>query len=620
MFPLTSKNPSKEKAQELKRFIAKTRIQVFTLLIFCSLLFIVGVGRWDLWNPDEPRYAQVAKEMVERGDWVLMHVNGNTYVDKPPLFFWLIALSSFLWQGFTSFSARFPSALLSTLTVLLTFFLGKKLYGSRTGFLSALILATSFEFAYLSTRANIDATLTFITTASILLFLQWYQHSPPHPTPLPGRERENSEVSPLPLGEREGVRGNGVKSPNRRNLLIYGFYIGMALATLAKGPIGFILPLLVSLVYLLFQKDWKAIKRMRLLTGMALFIVIVLSWYLPAVLKGGQNFINETLFHHTIDRFAKGSSHIRPIYYYFANFPVDSLPWFLFFPGAIVYGLSKRKEGISKDFLFLLVWFIVIFLFFSVSKGKRAIYLLPLYPAASLLVGKFWDDYLSGSGRFSIREIWIALPVYLFIIIFFLMGIFLFVAPTVANFLVEPSTPKILKMIVKGAGLAAGYLSYVPRWSVIPFIILLMGSGILLYFAHRLRYKSIVFILIVATVAIAFFYTTCVIFPLVNPYKSARFISQEIAQTMKAGGKLVIYGDSGSAVTSQYNFYSGIVPILEIENEREIIDLLRSKERVFCLVEYDDYERLIRKYTDLSLNLIIRRGVGGRDMVFVSNR
>src|SRR4030042_1014783 len=223
----------KIKHQKFIGLFRKTWVQIFILLVFCSLLFILGIGRWDLWNPDEPRYAQVAKEMVDRGDWVLMHVNGNTYVDKPPLFFWLIALSSFLWQGFTSFSARFPSAFLGTLTVLLTFFLGRKLYGSRTGFLSALILATSFEFAYLSPRANIDATLTFITTTSILLFLQWYQYSPPQPTPLPGRERENSEVSPLPLGEREGGRGNGVTGPNRRNLLLYGFYIGMALATLA---------------------------------------------------------------------------------------------------------------------------------------------------------------------------------------------------------------------------------------------------------------------------------------------------------------------------------------------------------------------------------------------------
>jgi hypothetical protein len=552
---------------------------------------ILGIGRWDLWNPDEPRYAQVAKEMAARGDWILMHVNGDTYVDKPPLFFWLIALSSFLWRGFTSFSARFPSAFLSTLTVLLTFFLGKKLYGSRTGFLSALILATNFEFAYLSTRANIDAPLTFITTASIFLFLQWHQHR----------------------------KADGSEDKDKGSLSIYGFYIGMGLATLVKGPVGFILPLLVSLVYLLLLKDWKAMKRMRLLTGMILFVVIVLSWYLPAVLKGGQDFLNQTLFHQTIERFAKGTSHIRPPYYYFVNFPVDFLPWFFFLPGAVVYGLSKRREGISKDFLFLLVWFVAIFFFFSFSKGKRAIYLLPLYPAASLMVGRLWDSYLSGSGRFSVREIWITLPVYLLIVLLFLMGIFLFVAPTVANFSVEPSTSEILKRIVKGAGSGARYLSYVPRWSVIPFISLFVGSGLLLSLARRLRYKSLVFVLIVGTAGMGFFYTTRVIFPLVNPYKSARFISQEIVEKMKAGGKLVIYGDSGSAGTAQFNFYTGIVPILEIEDEKEIIDLFRSTERVFCLVNYDDYERLIGKYPVLSLNLITRRSVGNRDMVFLSN-
>jgi len=502
---------------------------------------------------------------------------------------------------------RFPSAFLSTLTVLLTFFHGKKLYGSRTGFLSAVVLATSFEFAYLSTRANIDATLTFFTTASLFCFIQWYQYSSLRPTTL-------RQV------EKEETRGNRVKNGDRRSLLIYGFYIGMAFATLAKGPVGFILPLLVSLVYLLVQKDWKAMKRMRLLTGVVLFLVIVLSWYLPAVLKGGEPFLNQTLFHQTVERFAKGTSHVRPIYYYLANFPVDFLPWFLFLPGAIVYGLSKRREGITKDFLFLLVWFVAIFLFFSFSKGKRAVYLLPLYPAASLMVGRFWNDYLTGSGRFSVREIWITLPLFLFIILFFLIGIFLSLAPVAANFSVEPATPQILRSIVKGAGLGAKYLSYVPPWSIFPLTILFVGSGILLTLSKALRYKSLVFILLAATAGMGFFYTTRVIFPLVNPHKSARFISEEIAQTMKNGGKLIRYGDPGSARTAQFNFYSEIVPILEIENEKEIIDLFRSNDKVFCLLEYDDYEGLIRKYTDLSLTLIMRRSVGNRDMVFLSNR
>ena len=177
----------------------------FALLMgLCFAIYFVNLGQWDLWDPDEPRYAEVSREMVNGGDWILMHRNGEIYTDKPPLFFWIVAFSSFLWQGLTPFSVRFPSAFFGTLTVLLTFFIGKRLYSSRTGFLSGLILATSFQFAFLSTRGNIDTTLTFFTTASILCFLQWYQR------------RQKAETSP------ERMKG----------LLFYGYYISMALATL----------------------------------------------------------------------------------------------------------------------------------------------------------------------------------------------------------------------------------------------------------------------------------------------------------------------------------------------------------------------------------------------------
>ena len=127
-------------------------VQILLLLGICIAIYVLNLGRWDLWNPDEPRYAEVAREMVKGGDWILLHLNGRDYGNKPPLFFWLMAFSSYLWQGFTSFAVRFPSALFGTLTVLLTFFLGKELYTSRAGLFSGLVLATSVEFAYLSTR------------------------------------------------------------------------------------------------------------------------------------------------------------------------------------------------------------------------------------------------------------------------------------------------------------------------------------------------------------------------------------------------------------------------------------------------------------------------------------
>ena len=567
-------------------------VQIAILIGFCITLYMLNLGLWDLWNPDEPRYAQVAREMVTGGNWVLMHANGERYVDKPPLFFWLIAFSSFLWQGLTSFSARFPSALLGMLTVLLTFVLGRRLYSGRTGFLSALVLATSIEFAYLSTRANIDATLTFFTTASLLIFLHWYQH--------------------------DKMKRSGEK--DKRSLSIYGFYAGMALATLTKGPVGFILPLLVSLVYLFLEKDWVALKRMRLLTGMILCFGMILSWYVLAALKGGQSFIDETLLHHTLDRFAKGSSHARPFYYYFVNFPADFMPWVLFLPGAIVFGLSKREEGISKGFLFLLVWFVSIFLFFTFSKGKRELYLLPLYPAAALIVGRYWEEYLSGESLASFQKIWITVPIYALMILLLGMGVVLLAVPAVANVPIGFASPGMLKMVVKAAGVGANYLSYIPPSRVIPFIVLLLGSGFLLAVAQSFRNRCLVFSLIVAAVGIGFFYGTRFIFPLVNPYKSARFLSQEITQTIKSGEKLAMYGDFGSVGTAPYNLYTGIVPILEIEEEAPLIDFLRSNERVFCLFKNREFEMLRRKYPGAPFHLLTKRRVGDREMALVSNR
>ncbi len=315
--------------------------QVGLLLLLCMVLFFVNLGQWDLWNPDEPRYAQVAREMVNGGDWILMHFNGQVYGDKPPLFFWFIALSSYLWGGFTSFAVRFPSAFFGTLTILLTFFIGKRLYSARTGFLSGLILATSHEFVYLSTRANIDTTLTFFTTGSFFFFIRWYK-----------------------MGE-ENLQDSA------KGASIFGFYVCLGLATLTKGPVGFILPLLVCLVFLILRRDWGSLKRMRLLPGMILFILIVLAWYVPALLKGGKDYFNETIMLHTVDRFAKGSSHIRPFYYYLYNFPADFLPWIFFLPSAIVYGFSRGKAGIKREFLFLFVWFVVIFIFFSFQKERE---------------------------------------------------------------------------------------------------------------------------------------------------------------------------------------------------------------------------------------------------------
>jgi len=560
------------------KFYPQKWVQVAILIGFCITLYFLNLGRWDLWSPDEPRYAQVAREMVNGGDWILMHYNGNTYADKPPLFFWLMAFSSYLSKGFSSFSVRFPAALFGTLTVLLTFFLGKMLYSSRTGFLSGLILATSLEFSYLSTRANIDTTLTFFTTASLFCFFQWYRDDPPHP-------------SPLPDGEREGVRGNRpTQKRNIRDLSIYGFYVGMALATLVKGPVGFILPLSVSLIYLVIQKDWDGMKRMRLLTGMALFLVIVLSWYLPAVVKGGEDYLHATLFRQTVARYSIGWSKARPIYYYLYNFPADFLPWILFVPAAVAYGFSREKVGKRGEFLFLFMWFALIFIFFSFSKGKRGIYLLPLYPAVSLMVGKLWDDFISTPmERF--RNEWVSFPLYAF------MGLALVSGAAI---------PWVISM---------KFPSYLPY--SLPISFLLVGGSLAMFVLYRFKHYAAILFLIIGMLAGGYFYTSRVIFPLVNQVKSARFTSQEITARIQPGEKLAVYGRIS---TGPFNYYTGIVPIWELNEMADLLSFLRSSERVFCLIHFKEFSEFQKREGRPKVQLISRRRVGNQEIVLVSNR
>ncbi len=537
-------------------------VQIATLLGLCFVIYFVNLDRWDLWNPDEPRYAEVSREMVNGGDWILMHRNGEVYVDKPPLFFWAIAISSFLWGGMTPFSIRFPSAFFGTLTVLLTFFIGKRLYSSHAGFLSALILATTTEFARLSTRGNLDTTLTFFTTLSILCFLRWYQQ---------GREG----------GTYPGKMGG---------LSFCGYYIGMALATLVKGPVGFILPLSVTLMFLLIQRDWKGIRAMRLLPGMLLFLVVVLSWYLPAILMGGDDYLNSTLIYHSYNRFAKGSVHIKSVFYFFYNFPGDFLPWVIFLPAAVIYGFSKGMVAKRKEFFFLMVWLIFIFLFFTLSKGKRGLYLLPLFPAASLMVGKLWEDFISTAMK-DFRHGWIAIPLYVLMAATLVAGVAL---------------PWVISVKLPS------YFSY-----GMPVAICLVGMSVGLFLFNRFKYYGAVFFLLIGMMGGGLFFTLRVVFPLVNSHKTERFICQEITDRIQPREKLALYRD---IETGPYNFYTGIIPILVLWEEKELFSFLRSQERVFCLLKSRDFLKLERSKETPEVRLIVRQGSDDTDFVLISNR
>jgi hypothetical protein len=202
-------------------------------------------------------------------------------------------------------------------------------------------------------------------------------------------------------------------------------------------------------------------------------------------------------------------------------------------------------------------------------------------------------------------------------VLLFLIGIGLYLIPLVAGFSMNSQTSRFVGAILKGAQIGAKYLSNVPYKSYVPFIFLLLGSAILLFLTHLLKYKSTVFLVIVITVGIGFFYGSRFIFPMLDSSKSARFLSQEVRQAMKPGDRLAMYG--GFAI-GPYNFYTGIVPIVDIVSDDEMVNFFRSKERGFCLIQNVEYETLKKKDLGIPLKLVTRRKVGGKDIVLVSNR
>jgi len=350
-------------------------LKVIAILAVGGAVMFFNLGGWDLWNPDEPRYAEVAREMLIRGEYLVPHLNGEVYFDKPPLFFAVIALLSKLTGEMTALSARLPSAIFGVLTLLLVFALGGRLKGPSTGLLSALILCTSFQFFWLSRRANIDATLTFFTTLSIFAFFV-------------GGHSERNRWAPYLLG-----------------------YLSMALGFLVKLQPAVIVPFLAIVPYFLWKRGKEFVLDWAHLPGFMAFSGILLGWALLTLESQGLPYLRGLLWERTAATFFHSPGHDRPVYYYLYNFPVQFMPWGIFLPSAVLFCIRRDRET-----LFPFLWFSLVFAFFSLSEAKRGLYLLPLYPAAALMTGWLWSET-------AIDERLLRIPLHFSAVSFLILGI-----------------------------------------------------------------------------------------------------------------------------------------------------------------------------------------------------
>ncbi len=328
--------------------------QLAVLTAACAFLFFFGLGAIGLVGADEPRYAQIAREMFTRHDWIVPTLNGTPWLEKPVLLYWKI-INSYSVLGVHDWAARIPSAFHAAALVMAVFFFMRRFRpGSELD--AALITASCAAVIGFARGASTDMLLTAYFCMAMLAWWTWHE--------------------------------------TNKKLWLAVFYGLLALGTLAKGPVAPALALLIVAVYALARRDVKILLHSVWWLGFVIFFAIALPWFLAIQSKVPQ-FFREFFIEHNLQRFGTDRyQHSQPFWYYLPVFLVATLPWTVFVISAIVEAVKTGiKKVRAKDSsptadwlpLFLLLWTLIPIVFFSLSRSKLPGYILPGIPPAALL-------------------------------------------------------------------------------------------------------------------------------------------------------------------------------------------------------------------------------------------
>lgn len=332
------------------------RHDLLLLAVLFGALFAWRLGSAPLLNPDEGRYAEVPREMVASGDWVTPRLDGVPYFEKPPLMYWAVAVCETVF-GPSEWSVRLAPALFGIAGILAAYAAGRRMFGREAGFWSALVLGTSLLFLALGHIVTLDMAVSVLMSTTLFCFI---------------------------LGMRE--------EPGRlRRLLFYGLYASAALATLTKGLMGFLVTGAVMFLWVLLLGQWRKLWPLYLPSGVILFLAIAAPWHF---LIAGRNpgWAHFYLIYEHFQRYSdKSHGRFEPFWWFVPIVILGFFPWpgFLWsaFRESLAGGWARRKE--NAEAWFLAIWAGFIFLFFSYSKSKLIPYILPIFPALAVVVGRW---------------------------------------------------------------------------------------------------------------------------------------------------------------------------------------------------------------------------------------
>ena len=519
------KLPTQE--QTLKKRPQRDILFLSLLVILCLILFFSALGNRPLWDVDEGMHAATSKDMILSGDWITPQFNGENFYDKPVLFNWLAAIS-FLILGFSEFAARLPAALLGTGCVLATYFLGKRMHSPTVGFLGGVILATSVEFIILSRVVVHDIALTFFITLALYFFYRAYTDK------------------------------------SRRKSVWFLFYASLGFAVLSKGPIGVLLPGLIIFLFLIIKRRLNIIKDMQLGWGTLFFLVIAAPWYGLIILRNedyaGYFFIQQNLAYF----FSGESRHPRPFYYYIPILAGGFAPWVFFLPAALFRALRKKFGHTEDGTLLLVLWFGATFLFFSTASSKLSTYILPLFPAVSLLVALLWNDLLAAPGQEGPRG-GILYPLALLLAITTVAMVYILANP--------------LDALTTNYGIAPARIN-------IFGLIMVAGTGLIFFLFLNRRYKAAL-AGITAMVVVGILIFLVFIVPYINPYRSTKGLAEKLDILLPQGEKLTFF----HRVKDTALFYTDRKASI-LRGQQSITEYLASEKRVFCVIDKKHFDVL----------------------------
>jgi 4-amino-4-deoxy-L-arabinose transferase-like glycosyltransferase len=330
------------------------------LLLFAIIIafYLYGLGQLPLLGPDEPRYAQVAREMFLSGDLITPRLGGHTWFEKPALLYWMI-VAAFKVFGISEWSARLGPALCGLLTIAAVWCVAREVdrsVESRSfGFWSVVVAATCLGLIVFSRAASFDVVITMTTAWSLAFFL----------------------LHELP-------------TTRRKPLLLGGFYFFVGLSLLAKGLVGIVIPFGVVGFYYLLRRTWPQRSVLSsLIWGVPLALAVSAIWYGPVIARHGWTFIDEFFVQHHFARYVSNKyHHPQPIYFYPAIILMLSLPWTVY----LIIALAKVRrwdwrggDSASIVRVFSLASLLLPLIFFSFSGSKLPGYVLPALPAVALL-------------------------------------------------------------------------------------------------------------------------------------------------------------------------------------------------------------------------------------------